>query len=72
MPSTQNGDLLSIGEAARRLGVSVTTLRRWDDNGLIASTRTLGGQRRFLAEDVERLRSDARAHLPQKGYPAHV
>ncbi len=56
MPSTQNGDLLPIGEAARRLGVSVTTLRRWDDNGLIRSTRTLGGQRRFLTEDVDRLR----------------
>ena len=72
MPSTQNGDLLSIGEAARRLGVSVTTLRRWDDNGLIASTRPLGRHPPFLAEDVELLRSDAPAHLPQKGYPAHV
>lgn len=59
MPSTPPGetqDLLSIGEAARRLGVSVNTLRRWDDNGLIRSTRTLGGQRRFLTEDVDRLR----------------
>ena len=61
MPSTQNGDLISIGEAARRLGVSVTTLRRWDDNGLIASTRTLGGQRRFLTEDVERVKSERAA-----------
>lgn len=63
MPSTPPGetqDLLSIGEAARRLGVSVSTLRRWDERGLITSTRTLGGQRRFLAEDVERLRSGAR------------
>jgi len=59
MPSTHTGetqDLLSIGEAARRLGVSVNTLRRWDERGLIASTRTLGGQRRFLTEDVDRLR----------------
>ena len=61
MPSTQSGDLISIGEAARRLGVSVTTLCRWDDNGLIASTRTLGGQRRFLTEDVERVKSERAA-----------
>ena len=61
MPSTQNGDLISIGEAARRLGVSVNTLRRWDDNGLIRSTRTLGGQRRFLTEDVERVKSERAA-----------
>ena len=37
------------------------TLRRWDDNGLIASTRTLGGQRRFLTEDVERVKSERAA-----------
>ena len=62
MPSTHTGEtqeLLSIGAAARRLGVSVNTLRRWDERGLITSTRTLGGQRRFLTEDVERLRSGA-------------
>jgi len=45
-------DLLSIGEAARALGVSVDTLRRWEREGKITSTRTLGGQRRYRRTDI--------------------
>lgn len=48
-------DLLSIGEAARLMGVSVGTLRRYDADGKISSVRTLGGQRRFRREDVDRI-----------------
>ena len=40
--------LFSIGEMARRLGVSVPTLRRWDREGrLLPTSRTLGGHRRY-------------------------
>jgi len=38
---------VSIGEAARILGVSVSTLRRWDREGKTTSTRTTGNQRRY-------------------------
>jgi len=48
-------DLLPIGDAARLLGVSVETLRRWDRGGRIPSVRTLGGQRRFRHGDIDRL-----------------
>lgn len=47
-------ELLPIGEAARLLGVSVETVRRWDSDGRIKSIRTLGGQRRFSRADIER------------------
>lgn len=47
--------LIPIGEAARRLGVSVGTIRRWEAEGKISATRTLGGQRRFDAENIEHL-----------------
>lgn len=50
-------DLLPIGEAARLLGVSVETVRRWDRDGLINSTRTLGGQRRFSRSEIERVKA---------------
>ena len=41
--------LLSIGEAASVLGVSVSTLRRWEKEGsLVADTRTQGKHRRYL------------------------
>jgi excisionase family DNA binding protein len=38
---------LSIGEAVKILGVSVSTLRRWDREGKISSTRTTGNHRRY-------------------------
>jgi len=40
--------LLSITEAAKILGVSISTLRRWEKEGkLIPDIRTKGGQRRY-------------------------
>ena len=39
--------LVSIGEAAKLLGVSVQTLRRWDVEGKLVPQRTPGGQRRY-------------------------
>jgi len=36
---------VSIGDAAKELGISVTTLRRWADSGKIRSERSPTGQR---------------------------
>jgi len=52
-------DLIAIGEAARILGVSVDTIRRWEREGRLASIRTLGGQRRFSRAAVEALAEPA-------------
>ena len=54
--AASNGDALSLGSAARLLGVSAVTLRRWADAGRIECFRTPGGQRRFLRRDLERIR----------------
>lgn len=55
----------TTSEAARRLGVSLSTIRRWSDLGYLRSYRTPGGQRRFsvqqLDEFLESLESDAPA-----------
>ncbi len=48
-------DWLRLGEAARALGVSLTTVRRWSDSGQLASYRSPGGHRRFRRADVEAL-----------------
>ncbi len=53
---------LSLGEAARALGVSVDTLRRWDRDGKIETTRDEGNRRRVPAAEVERLRSAPERH----------
>src|SRR5215210_4483616 len=48
------GDL-SLGDAARALGVSVDTLRRWDRAGKLRTTRDDRNRRRVPAAEVERL-----------------
>ncbi|MEQ9671935.1 IS607 family transposase [Coleofasciculus sp. G2-EDA-02] len=46
---------LSIGDAAKELGISIKTLRRWADSGKIRSERSPSGQRRFFLADVKRI-----------------
>ncbi|UCH35729.1 MAG: MerR family transcriptional regulator [Armatimonadota bacterium] len=48
--------LLRIGDAARALGVSTLTVRRWEAAGLVRSLRDARGWRYFNREDIERLR----------------
>src|SRR3989338_8181033 len=45
--------MFSITDAAKRLGVSTKTLRRWEKSGLVTPARTAGGQRRYTVEDLE-------------------
>lgn len=42
-------------EAARILGVHVSSLRRWENEGRLKAIRTPGGQRRFLLAEVEQV-----------------
>ena len=49
-----NGSV-SIGELARRTGVAASALRFYEAEGLIRSTRTTGGQRRFPREVLRRV-----------------
>lgn len=44
---------LTTSEAARHLGVSLSTIRRWSDLGYLRGYRTPGGQRRFSAEQLD-------------------
>lgn len=48
-------DLITTGEAADLLHVSVQTVRRWERTGDLAAVRTPGNQRRFRRADVEAL-----------------
>ncbi|WP_369214227.1 MerR family transcriptional regulator [Streptomyces flavofungini] len=45
-----------IGEVATAAGVSVRALRYYEQQGLLHSTRTSGGQRRYAAGAVERVK----------------
>ena len=47
--------LLTIGELARRTGLSVSAIRFYEARGLVSPARTAGAQRRFLRSDIRRL-----------------
>jgi MerR family redox-sensitive transcriptional activator SoxR len=48
-------DHLSIGEVAERTGVAVSAVRYYEREGLLTSSRTDGGQRRFHRDVLRRL-----------------
>lgn len=48
-------DWLPIGEVARRSGVSVVTVRFYEEQGLVSSVRTVGNQRRFERHVLRRI-----------------
>ena len=56
---------MRIGEAAEALGVRVETIRRWEREGKLTTTRTSGGQRLVPAAEVARLLSERRADKPE-------
>ncbi|MCB0874807.1 MAG: helix-turn-helix transcriptional regulator [Solirubrobacterales bacterium] len=53
---------LSLGAAAKQLGVSVDTLRRWDRGGKLQTERDANGNRRVPVAEVERLRTTPERH----------
>jgi excisionase family DNA binding protein len=58
MANTHDGDrrrLLTPGEVAALFGVDPKTVTRWAETGKLTSIRTLGGHRRYPAEQVDRL-----------------
>ncbi|HEY2535558.1 MAG TPA: helix-turn-helix domain-containing protein [Solirubrobacteraceae bacterium] len=54
-PSTSDERQLvfTSSQAARYLGVSLATIRRWTDAGHISCYRTPGGQRRFSKDQLD-------------------
>jgi len=59
MATMTETELFPIGETARMLGVSVETIRRWEQLGKIKGTRTAGGARRFHREEINKLLTGA-------------
>lgn len=60
MQTPQTTRLIPIGEAAKMLGVSLRTLRRWDADGYLVAVRPRGGQRRYRLADIEAVISGRR------------
>ncbi|HTB49940.1 MAG TPA: helix-turn-helix domain-containing protein [Solirubrobacteraceae bacterium] len=52
-PNHEHQLVFTSSQAARYLGVSLATIRRWTDAGYLAGYRTPGGQRRFSREQLD-------------------
>jgi molybdopterin-binding protein len=61
---------VTLGEAARAIGVSVDTLRRWDRAGRLKTVRDARNQRRVPRSEVERLTQRPERHAVGDGLSA--
>lgn len=50
-----DSERLTIGKAAKFLGVSIDTLRRWEKKGFVLAHRSPGGHRHFLKNELTQL-----------------
>ncbi len=63
-------DDLSLGDAAKALGVSTDTLRRWDQAGRLETARDARNRRRVPRSEVERLSARPARHTTGDGLSA--
>ena len=54
-------DYYTSKEAAELLGVAVSTIQLWTNNGLLSAWTTAGGHRRIVRQSVEALRNQQQA-----------
>jgi excisionase family DNA binding protein len=52
-PGDGGADWLTLGQAARYLGVAQSTIRKWSDQGRLSAFYTPGGHRRYRLRDLE-------------------
>lgn len=68
--------LISIGEASQKLGVSISTLRRWEADGRIKSKKTEGRHRRYdpaeLGISDVRIKKEKRATVAYARVSSHA
>jgi molybdopterin-binding protein len=61
---------LTLGEAAKAIGVSVDTLRRWERAGKLRAVRDQRNRRRVPRREVERLTSRPERHRSGDAFSA--
>ena len=69
MVHRDDNDWLTLGQAARFLGVAQSTIRKWSDQGRVPAFYTPGGHRRYRRGDLESFleRSAGPSSKPKSG-----
>ena len=65
-------EYLSSREAASALGVAVSTIQLWTNNGLLSAWTTAGGHRRILASSVAEMLLQQQQQQQQQSGRAEV
>jgi excisionase family DNA binding protein len=73
-PENGTADWLTLGQAARYLGVAQSTIRKWSDQGRLPAFYTPGGHRRYRQRDLDAFvaGSSAGAAAPARSRPAPI
>jgi excisionase family DNA binding protein len=58
--ATPSADWLTLGQAAKYLGVAQSTIRKWSDGGRLPAFYTPGGHRRFRRGDLDQFLGSSR------------
>ncbi len=69
-PHSDRQFVFTSSQAARYVGVSLATIRRWTDAGHIQCYRTPGGQRRFSRDQLDGFVTSMRNAGENHGRPA--
>jgi excisionase family DNA binding protein len=70
-PGNNTTDWLTLGQAARYLGVAQSTIRKWSDQGRLPAFYTPGGHRRYRQRDLDAfVAGSSGATTPSRTRPA--
>ncbi|HEY6584679.1 MAG TPA: response regulator [Gaiellaceae bacterium] len=69
-PGNGGADWLTLGQAARYLGVAQSTIRKWSDQGRLAAFYTPGGHRRYRQRDLDSFVAGSAGGAPARSRPA--
>src|SRR5881628_1911493 len=61
------GEWLTLGQAARFLGVAQSTIRKWSDVGRVPAFYTPGGHRRYRRSDLDAFLERSGPGKPARG-----
>jgi excisionase family DNA binding protein len=68
MPVPDNEpDWLTLGQAAKYLGMAQSTIRKWSDNGRLPAFYTPGGHRRYRRTDLDHFLERGGSFTPRRG-----